>query len=367
MPEITRLGSGKSGDNTCPDGITWFDINIVDNADHEWLMAWQEISEQTRMALLEPVRFSHYEQVPEGTLLSMRTLPPGAKDDLTDHGDLKLLIGPTTAITLRSGKVAAVDQLRQNLPSNKSLVTAVDLLGFMVTGMTNRMEPVISDLTQDIDDVEDAMLDGGLIPPQQTLSEFQRRIVRTRRHVNYTQQVLDPMTTDPTLALDANDRETLVRASRHVTRYLQRLDECRTRVQTLGDQIEAQRSEIMTRSSLNLTIVATVFLPLTFITGLLGMNVAGIPDQHNPYGFWLVTGLSVIISMLAWLLLRRQTFDRYADQASTGKKKPGRLPQTTTAAAAGMMSARNEDTREQGMQCDHPPDTEDMGHKSGGT
>ena len=327
MPEITRFGSGKADDNTCLNGVTWFDIDIADNADYEWLMAWQEISEQTRAALLEPVRFSHYQQVPEGTLLSMRTLRPGAQDDLTDPGDLKLLIGPTTAITLQSGKVAAVDQLRQNLPSNKSLVTAVDLLGFMVTGMTNRMEPVISDLTQDIDDVEDAMLDGGLVPPQQTLSEFQRRIVRTRRHVNNTRQVLDPMTTDPTLALDADDRETLVRASMHVTRYLQRLDECRTRVQALGDQIEAQRSEIMTRSSLNLTIVATVFLLLTFITGLLGMNVAGVPDQHNPYGFWLVTGLSIIISMLAWLLLRRQTYGRYPGQAHTGKKKPGRLPE----------------------------------------
>jgi zinc transporter len=74
-------------------------------------------------------------------------------------------------------------------------------------------------------------------------------------------------------------------------------------VQTLGDQMEGQRSEIMTRSSLNLTIVATLFSPPDFIAGLLGMNVAGIPDQHEPDGFWLVTGLSVIISMLAWLPL----------------------------------------------------------------
>lgn len=234
MPEITRFGSGKAGDDTCPDGVTWFDINVADNADHEWRMAWQEISEQTRTALLEPMHFSHYEQVPDGTLRSMRMLRPGAKADLTDLGDLKLLIGPTTAVTLRSGKVAAVEQLRQNLTSNKPLVTAVDLLGFLVTGMTNRMEPVISDLTQDIDDVEDAMLAGGLVPPQLALSEFQRRIFRTRRQVKYTREVLDPVTTDLTLALDADDRETLVRGSKHVARYLQRLDECRTRVQTLG-------------------------------------------------------------------------------------------------------------------------------------
>ena len=149
----------------------------------------------------------------------------------------------------------------------------------MVSGMTKRMEAVIYDLTQDIDDVEDAMLDGGSVPPPQTLSELRRRIFRTRRQVNFTQQVLAPMTTDPALALDASDRKTLVRSSNHVTRYLEGLEECRTRVQMLEDQIEAQRSATMTRSSLNLSIVATVFLPLTFITGLLGMNVAGIPDQ----------------------------------------------------------------------------------------
>lgn len=62
----------------------------------------------------------------------------------------------------------------------------------------------------------------------------------------------------------------------------------------------------MTRSSLDLTIVATVFLPLTFITGLLGMNVAGIPDSHDPWGFWIVTGLSIPVALLAWLLLRRR-------------------------------------------------------------
>ena len=358
MPEITRLGPGKASNNTGGDGVTWFDIDIADDADRQWLMAWQEISEQTRTALLEPVRFSHYKQVPDGTLLSIRTLRPGPTEDLTDLADLKLLIGPIRAITVRSGTVAVVDELRQNLSSDRSLVTAMDLLGFMVSGMTNRMEPVISDLTQDIDDVEDALLDGGSVPHPQTLSEFRRRIFRTRRQVNSTQQVLAPMTTDPALSLDADDRETLVRASQHVTQHLNGLEEYRTRVQMLEDQVEAQRSETMTHSSLNLTIVATVFLPLTFITGLLGMNVAGIPDQHNPYGFWLVTGLSVIISLLAWLLLRRQVYDRYLDKAGTDKKKPGRLPETSLSDGAGLTSASKESRREHDKRCDPPPDTE---------
>jgi zinc transporter len=257
----------------------------------------------------------------------------GEMEDVTDLADLKLLIGSRQAVTVRSGALAAVDELRQNLVSDRSLVTAVDLLGFMVSAMTNRTEVVIYNLTQEIDNVEDAVLEGGSVPPAQKLSELRRRIFRTRRQVNAAQQVLAPMTTDPALALDAEDRDTLDRASKYVDRYLGSLDECRSRLQMLDDQIDAQRSETMTRSSFHLTVVATVFLPLTFITGLLGMNVAGIPDQHNPYGFWLITGISVIISLLVWLLLRRRMQARYQSQyqeqnqyqTSAGNEKSGRL------------------------------------------
>jgi len=328
MPQMTRFGPGNASDNTGAGGVTWFDIDIAIDADRAWLMDWPEITDQTRKALLEPVRFNHYEQVPDGTLLSVKTQRPGQTDDVTDLADFKLLIGSTRAVTVRCGALVAVDAIRQHLLSDKTLVTAVDLLGFLVSAMTNRMEAVIYELTQDIDDVEDAMLDGNSVPPPQTLSELRRRIFRTRRQVNGTRQVLAPMTTDPALALDADDRETLNRASNHVARYLGSLDECRMRVQMLEDQIEEQRSDTMTRSSLNLSIVATVFLPLSFITGLLGMNVGGIPEEHNPLGFWLVTGLSIIIAVVAWRWLRRETYDRYLSKASIRNKAPERSART---------------------------------------
>jgi hypothetical protein len=66
MPEITRFGPEKALDNSGTDGVNWFDIDWTVDADRAWLMAWQEINEQTRKALLEPVRFNHYEQVPDG-------------------------------------------------------------------------------------------------------------------------------------------------------------------------------------------------------------------------------------------------------------------------------------------------------------
>ena len=107
MPEMTRFGPGKASHNNGADGPTWFDIDLADDADRQWLMGWQEIEDQTRRALLAPVRFNHYEQVPDGTLLSIRTPRSEQVEDVSELADLKLLIGPARAMTVRSGPVAA--------------------------------------------------------------------------------------------------------------------------------------------------------------------------------------------------------------------------------------------------------------------
>jgi zinc transporter len=304
VPTISRFGREDSKDDLVAHRVTWIDVDIADAQDLAWLTAWKEISDQTRTSLLEPVRFSHREHLADGMLLSLRTMRAGETDDLDRLTDLKLLIAKSRVITVRTGEVAAVDELREFLRSGRSLVTAVDLLGFMISGMTKRMEAVIFDLTMDIDAIEDRLLDSGSVPLAQSLGDLRRRIFRIRRQLNSVQQVLLPIATDPALILDAEDRETLVRASNHVTRYMESLEDCRTRVQMLQDHIEAQRAATITRSSLNLTIVATVFLPLTFVSGLLGMNVAGIPAEHNPLSVWVVTIALVVLALLAWLVLR---------------------------------------------------------------
>jgi zinc transporter len=58
------------------------------------------------------------------------------------------------------------------------------------------------------------------------------------------------------------------------------------------------------KSPYNPSIVATVFLPLSFLAGLLGMNVAGIPDEHDPRAFVIVCRAMVLIAIGSWMFLR---------------------------------------------------------------
>ena len=306
MPVITGFGVVEGSDDQQSHAVTWIDIDISETEDREWLASWDEIDEQTRTHLLEPVSFSRREHLADGMFLGVHALKADDTDDLVD---LKLLLGKSQLVTVRSGEIAAVEKLRRTLRSSRNLQTPVDLLAFMVASITKRMEGVIFNVSRDTDVLEDQLLDEKAVPSAESMNELRRRIFRNRRLLNTVRLVLAPIATDPVLALDANDCATLLKSSDHVARHLEGLEDCRARIQMLQDQIEALHSATMTRSSLNLTIVATVFLPLTFVTGLLGMNVAGIPDAHNPWGFWVVCAASLVLAGLAWRVLHRRMDD----------------------------------------------------------
>jgi zinc transporter len=70
------------------------------------------------------------------------------------------------------------------------------------------------------------------------------------------------------------------------------------------DQLSGTEQQRINRAMQRLAVVGTVFLPLTFIIGLLGINVAGIPEAHDPLGFWLVCVFLVVVMFAALFIIK---------------------------------------------------------------
>jgi zinc transporter len=71
-----------------------------------------------------------------------------------------------------------------------------------------------------------------------------------------------------------------------------------------------QRAERMNKNTFLLSIIASVFLPLGLVTGLLGINVGGIPGAQDPWAFWEVCLLLALIAVIQFVLLRLFGFFR---------------------------------------------------------
>ncbi|HEX9955174.1 MAG TPA: CorA family divalent cation transporter, partial [Allosphingosinicella sp.] len=106
--------------------------------------------------------------------------------------------------------------------------------------------------------------------------------------------------------LEEDDRLHIREAADRFARMTEELEAVRERAALLHEQITDLRGEQMESRSLFISVVAFIFLPLTFITGLLGMNVEGIPYAKEPWAFAAVVGLCVILgaAVLAWFMWR---------------------------------------------------------------
>tara|TARA_B100001093_G_C25913356_1_gene629534 strand:+ start:42 stop:272 length:231 start_codon:yes stop_codon:yes gene_type:complete len=71
------------------------------------------------------------------------------------------------------------------------------------------------------------------------------------------------------------------------------------------DQLHISAMDDLSTSMYRLSIIATIFLPLTFITGLLGINVGGIPGAEDKSAFWLVCILLIGLAVLTFVGISR--------------------------------------------------------------
>lgn len=107
--------------------------------------------------------------------------------------------------------------------------------------------------------------------------------------------------------LTQNDRARLLDLIHDITRHVEDLDGVRERAIIIQDEISNQLSEQMNRTMFKLSLIAATFLPLGFITGLLGMNLVGvpIPGAGTPWAFWAVCILLTGVGGMAVLIFRR--------------------------------------------------------------
>lgn len=91
-----------------------------------------------------------------------------------------------------------------------------------------------------------------------------------------------------------------------ITRFLETLDAARERAAITNEELTQGLAEQMNQTMYTLSIVAAIFLPLSLLTGLLGINVGGIPGADSPWAFALVTLLILALGVAEWLWFKRR-------------------------------------------------------------
>jgi hypothetical protein len=179
---------------------------------------------------------------------------------------------------------------------------------------------VVDGIEDAFDTFEEALIDDAIENPSATtVSAMRRRTIELRRYLAPQRDVMAQLAQRDVMAqlapmgdewLDGDERLRLRYTADSIMRLVEDLDAARERGAVTHEELRERLSQQINRNMYLLSVVAAIFLPLSFLTGLLGINVGGIPGAEAGWAFLAVCiGLVVLLAAEIWFLRRRQWLD----------------------------------------------------------
>jgi zinc transporter len=218
---------------------------------------------------------------------------------------LRAWIDRHRAITLRRRRIMAVQDTLDLLDAGEGARNAGDLLVGICSALSDRMSKVIAELDEEADGLEEAVLAAESHELRPQLADLRHRVIAIRRYLSPQREALARLVAERAPWLDDVHRLHLREVADRMTRYVEDLDEARERALVTQEDLASRLAEQLNSKMYVLAVVAGIFLPLGLITGLLGINVGGIPGAESPYGFLVVCLLLAALAGLGVWLFRK--------------------------------------------------------------
>ncbi len=287
------------------DGVFWVHLDRTRPDTKTWLEEKANLDPLACEALLAEETRPRSVRVNDSLLVILRgvNLNPGA--DPEDMVSIRLWVEADRVISLRSRPLMAIQDIRNSLSGQTGPKGAGDILVAMADKMVDRMGPVITDLDDEVDELEDKMVTAASRDLRVRLGSLRRKAISLRRHLAPQREVMARLQLEQIPWLSQFHKVQLREIADQIMRFVEDMDSARERIAVMQEELAGRLAEQMNKTMYVLALVAAVFLPLGLLTGLLGINVGGIPGAEDPLAFFLVCLLLIFLAGLQIWMFRR--------------------------------------------------------------
>lgn len=232
----------------------------------------------------------------EGALINLRGLSLQDEADADELVSIRIWTGRGCIVSVARFTMRALPRLCEAFLAGH-VKDPGDFIAMLSDLITSDLDPDVAELGDELDECE-LMLDASnTFALRRQIAKTRARAIEYRRFVAPQRQALERLSALECNWLEADDRLHLAEAADRFARMAEELESTRERAALMHEQITDLRAEVIDQRSLIISVVALVFLPLTFLTGLFGMNVK-LPYQEASWAFDAIMALSVAVVVL---------------------------------------------------------------------
>lgn len=292
------------------DNLAW--VHLDANHDDTRLWLEKELSYLDPFivhALLEDETRPRVTQIGDGCLIILRGVNLNEGEDAEDMVSVRLFIDSHRIISLERRPVRAIKTIEKALACGKGPKNAAEFLVQLTYNLGERVQKVLTDLDEATDNIEEAILETADLSLRKDIVNVRKQSIIFRRHLAPQRDAIAQLRIAELTWLDERSRRQLQEKHNHTIRYVEELDAIRERAQIVKDEIASLIADKLNKNTYVLSVIAAIFLPLGFLTGLLGINIGGIPGSDNPMAFAAFCAmLSVLVASQIWIFRKLKWF-----------------------------------------------------------
>jgi zinc transporter len=294
QPATNEINNGAT--DPPASGFVWCHIDGRADEERRWLEQKSGLGHGIVIALVAIETRPRSEMIGAGALVNLRGISATPGDDPDDLVSIRLYAEKNRVISVSYRSLSAMGPVRAKMEAG-AIKDPGDLITAIAVEVTHELDPKIAALGDEVDECETTLDPEQAFVMRRMIARVRSEAIGYRRFVVPQRQALERLATLEADWLEDDDRMHLREAADRFARMGEELETVRERSALMHEQLTDLRAEQIESRTLLLAIVALIFLPLTFITGLFGMNFDKIPFQHEPYGFEWTVAVCVAIAV----------------------------------------------------------------------
>lgn len=290
-------------------GELWLHLDYSVYEVKEWLFHESNLDVAVAETLLSNESRPRFSLHDSGVLMAWRGVNLNPAADPEDMVAIRLWQEDGRLISTIKRDLLAVNEVVNALEKGRGPKTIGELLIDIADRMVWKIGEVVDEFDDHMSELESKVIDEGRMALRIELSAIRRQVIYLRRYIGPQREALMRFSVEKLEWLTQNDRILLREVVDRITRSLEELEMLRERAAVSQEELQNRISEEMNNRMYVLSVITAIFLPLGFLTGLLGINVGGIPGSENPEAFrYFIIGLVVLIIVQLFIFKWRRWF-----------------------------------------------------------
>lgn len=208
-------------------------------------------------------------------------------------------------VTLRRRRLQTPRDVLAQIEEGRGPKTAGDLVASIVQQLAAKMSRAIVSMNERIDRLEESDPSSDVEEKLSEIAGIRRNCLALQRFMSPQHEALTEISNDPPAFMSATNQKDVREAIDRLRRYLDDLNVSKESALVIQDDLNNRAANQSNRTMYMLSIVAAIFLPLGFITGLLGINVGGMPGVDSELAFGITVVLLIALLGVQLFIFRK--------------------------------------------------------------